>query len=338
MAEENEHIDYELITKVLAGEASLDEVETVRHWREASKHNALAFSEMETLWNKAGKVMPHQKAQVDVDKGWQKLNARIDEIENSKVQQHSQGEVKNLYYYFTRVAAVLVVGLSLYWIYSQSFEPSKNMEIIATHAPQTDTLSDGSIVTLNINSRLSYTKSFGDGERKVVLQGEGYFDVAHDANKAFIIETSGVEITVLGTSFYVKAYDTLAQMTIGVKEGLVKVTTAHIEKTVEAGETIIIDNASKQLEDLVPFDPNALFWESGSLIFQNERLESVFHVLVAHYNTEIAIQDPSIANCRLTAKFYGEDIDQILESICASFDLHALKENDQYIISGSGCE
>src|SRR5690606_14747465 len=98
MAEENEHIDYELITKVLAGEASLDEVETVRHWREASKHNALAFSEMETLWNKAGKVMPHQKAQVDVDKGWQKLNARIDEIENSKVQQHSQGEVKNLYY------------------------------------------------------------------------------------------------------------------------------------------------------------------------------------------------------------------------------------------------
>lgn len=338
MAEENEHIDYELITKFLAGEVSANEAAQVMLWREASESNSRTFSEMETLWKEAGKATPRKRAQVDVDKGWQSLNARIQTEESPKEVHKPEATIKPLYYYFSRVAALLVVGISLYWIYDLSTQPSGNVVLAAVDQVLNDTLPDGSTVSLNVSSQLTYEQSFGNSSRKVSLKGEGYFSVQHDAQKPFVVEANGTTVTVLGTSFYVQAYDSLGQITIGVKDGTVKVTTKNVEQILKAGETMIIDRSSKEIQAIEPFDPNALFWDSATLIFKNERLGIVFETLQMHYNSIIVVENKAILNCRLTARFYGEDIDQVLESISESFNLSAIKENKQYIISGSGCE
>lgn len=338
MAEQNANIDYELITKYLAGEANADEKAEVMQWRKASERNTRAFSEMETLWQQAGTITPHEKAKVDVDQGWQKLRARIKDGDKPIENYGSGAKTRRLYYYFSRMAAVLIVGFGFYWLYEQFSQPSENVVIATANQVLNDTLPDGSTVALNANSQLSYTKEFGDQQRNVSLKGEGFFNVEHDAQKPFIVEANGATVTVLGTSFYVRAYDSLAQITIGVKDGTVRVTALQIEQILKAGESVTIDNASKKMKAIEPFDPNALFWESETLIFQNEKLETVFETLETYYDLEIIVENIEVLDCRLTAKFYGEDINQILEIISTNFNLLSIQEDNRYIISGSGCE
>lgn len=340
MAEENEHINYELITKFLAGDANADEVAQVNSWRQASEANSHAFTEMETLWKQSGRTTLYKGVEVDVDveKGWQKLNARIEAEKEDEAAHRPAAKTKDLSYYLTRIAAVLVVGIGLYWVYDYSVKPSGNVVLSAADHVFNDTLPDGSTISLNIHSQLIYESSFGDQNRSVTLKGEGYFNVEHDAQSPFVVETNGTTVTVLGTSFYVQAYDSLENVTIGVKEGIVEVTTRQMEQIIKAGETIVIDKASEELQAVQPFDPNVLFWDSKTLIFQNERLEVVFEMVRRNYNAVIVVEHAPIMDCRLTARFYGEDTDRILESIGASFNLNIIKENNRYIISGSGCE
>jgi transmembrane sensor len=141
---------------------------------------------------------------------------------------------------------------------------------------------------------------------------------------------------VLGTSFYVKAYDSLAAIFVGVEEGMVKVIASGTNVILEAGESISIDKSTKQFQSLT-FNPNDLFWKSQTLIFRNERLEKVFATLEKKYNISINIVNKQILECRLSAKFYGEDIAQIFDIINMNFNLTIQEQDNQYTISGGGC-
>ena len=67
-------------------------------------------------------------------------------------------------------------------------------------------LSDGSLVYLNAGSRLRYPVAFGDGPRVVELTGEGYFEVARDEERLFVVRTGEVETRVYGTKFDVNTF------------------------------------------------------------------------------------------------------------------------------------
>ena len=96
------------------------------------------------------------------------------------------------------------------------------------------TLSDGTEVWLNANSRLAYPTVFNGRERKVELQGEAYFKVAHDARHPFIVDAGGMQTRVLGTEFNVDASDA-KRPHVTLVQGSVKVSKANIE---------LFDNAS----------------------------------------------------------------------------------------------
>lgn len=82
-------------------------------------------------------------------------------------------------------------------------------------------LSDGSHVWLNAGSSITYPVSFIGSERKVELKGEGYFEVAKDAARQFIVTANGVSTVVLGTHFNIHAYEGQAKITL--LEGSVQV-------------------------------------------------------------------------------------------------------------------
>ena len=70
------------------------------------------------------------------------------------------------------------------------------------------TLPDGTLVWLNADSKLSYDSDLNKKQKRLVyLVGEAFFDVAHQQNRPFIVQTSKISIKVLGTAFNVKAYD-----------------------------------------------------------------------------------------------------------------------------------
>ena len=75
-------------------------------------------------------------------------------------------------------------------------------------------LPDGTNVVLNSASQLSYLNNFGENVRRVQLNGEAYFKVAHDEKRAFIVQVGDLEVKVLGTSFNVSAYEDAKDVTV----------------------------------------------------------------------------------------------------------------------------
>ena len=84
-------------------------------------------------------------------------------------------------------------------------------------------LPDGTNVVLNSASQLSYLNNFGEKVRRVQLNGEAYFKVAHDEKHAFIVQIGDLEVKVLGTSFNVSAYEDAKDVTVVLLEGKVGV-------------------------------------------------------------------------------------------------------------------
>ena len=94
------------------------------------------------------------------------------------------------------------------------------------------TLSDGTVVYLNAESKLRFPVQFDGNNRIVELEGEGYFQVVHDENAPFVVKTAGMNVQVLGTEFNVSAYteDTVIQTTL--VSGSVRVSSNDSDKTV----------------------------------------------------------------------------------------------------------
>lgn len=340
MADKNSKVDYELITKYLAGEASAEESYVVTLWLETSATNQQKFERLERLWEQTGNIIPQQPADVDVEQAWKKFRNRVDaQSEATEGKPHFQSKSRNIYYYLSRAAAVVILGVSAYLLYeSTKSESTLEARLATKNQTATDTLPDGSLVALNNFSELRFPEKFESDERPVSLKGEAYFEVSPNPEKPFRVSVEGAIVQVLGTEFYVKAYDSLEIISVGVKEGSVMVRASDEEVVLKTGESITIDKRTRQINTVTAYNANKLFWKSQTLIFQNEKLETVFETLENYYNVDIRPENRSILDCRLTAKFYGEDIDQIFEIINTNFNLSSEKVNEQFIISGIGCE
>src|SRR5690606_25711612 len=114
-------------------------------------------------------------------------------------------------------------------------EQTVYQEIKAAYGTQTQLqLADGTKVWLNAGSKLSFPISFnGLDERKVKLIGEGFFKVNKNARQAFIVQTSHMDIKVLGTSFNVNAYENEDNITVALEEGKVSLLKCARGKTKE---------------------------------------------------------------------------------------------------------
>ncbi len=84
-------------------------------------------------------------------------------------------------------------------------------------------LPDSSVVFLNAASKLHYLKAFNEDTREVLLDGEAFFEVVHDASRPFIVRSGVVSTTVLGTSFNVKAFRGDGRIAVTVQSGKVGV-------------------------------------------------------------------------------------------------------------------
>lgn len=339
MNKDNAHIDYELITRYLAGDSDANEQDAVRSWLDNSAENRRSFRQLERLWQESGRIVPHEEANVDVDLAWSRFRERVNSNGNSTkpMMQSPETPVRRLMYYATRIAAVLVLGIAGYAAFNQY--STSTVEFAAAEETLVNKLSDGSVVSLNARSALSHPRKFKGDRRQVSLQGEAFFEVEPDEVKPFVVKVEGASITVLGTSFYVKAYDSLNVVEVGVEEGRVKLSSdvSGGEVLLSAGESISIDKTTGEILPHKKFNPNKLFWKSKTLIFSNEPLAEVFAMLEQLYGVDIEVENGEILNCRLSAKFRKENIETILEVISASFDLKTSEQQEHFVITGGGC-
>ena len=176
-------------------------------------------------------------------------------------------------------------------------------------------LPDGTDVILNSASQLSYLSDFGRNERRVHLEGEGYFKVAHDARRTFTVQVGELEVKVMGTVFNVCAYSNDQDVTVVLLEGKVGVYTPSTSATLSPGEKINYNKSTRKLSTEKVYPDDYVSWTKGNLYFQNESLENIMKALSRVYDVTIRIDSPKISEERFTGTIPGGGIQNALNII-----------------------
>ncbi len=178
-------------------------------------------------------------------------------------------------------------------------------------------LADGTRVWLNSGSRLVYPNAFKGDKREVFLQGEAFFDVAHNREKPFHVYAKEVDVKVLGTSFNVRAYSDEPAVKAVLVEGSVALSDAGNTKNkahltpgrmaiYETGKPFLLSNVNTEMYTS---------WKEGYLYLRNEPLQGLLKTIVRYYNVPIQIekdQEERFFSGRLNLQ---SDIEETIEVI-----------------------
>lgn len=146
-------------------------------------------------------------------------------------------------------------------------------------------LADGTRVWLNAASSLRFPTVFKEGERKVELTGEGYFEVAKDARHPFIISFDSTHVRVLGTALDVMAYKDEAAAQTTLVEGSVRVSRGDAQATLEPGKMAVL---SGDVFKVRPADVDQVIaWKFGKLSFNHLDLKAIMRQVSRWYNVDI---------------------------------------------------
>jgi transmembrane sensor len=153
-------------------------------------------------------------------------------------------------------------------------------------------LADGTRVWLNALSSITYPTSFTGAERKVKIDGEAYFEVAHNEALPFRVQSAGQTVEVLGTKFNIMAYYDEAQAKTTLLEGSVRIAAGKDEKILRPGEQALVMNGDVKIENDVDLE-SAIAWKNGDFIFKGEDFKTTMRKIARWYNVEISY-DPSV--------------------------------------------
>ena len=174
-------------------------------------------------------------------------------------------------------------------------------------------LADGSHVWLNAGSRLSFDPDAKD--RRVYLEGEGYFVVAPDPDKPFVVETFGHDVQVLGTEFNVKARKDLRLWEVALVTGSVRILNHQGKEvtTLSPGKRIALCGNGLLVSRL---DENALLWKDGILSFDNLTLNEILRRISDYYGVRFDTSGLKTGDKRYTGKFRSQaGYEHILKSL-----------------------
>lgn len=201
-------------------------------------------------------------------------------------------------------------------------------------------LPDGSMVTLNRHSSISYGRNFGNKDRELNLTGEGYFDVAYIATKKFLVYTGQAAVEVTGTSFNIKTSDKSDRVEVVVSSGTVLMYDKknNLNKiTLHKGNSGVFERMSRNLVKSDSGDLNLVAWKTGKFVFNNDSLGYVADMLNRTYRSRVEFRNKSLERCRITISFDNQSLENILEIIKSTLGIMVIKENNTYFVDGPGC-
>ena len=173
-------------------------------------------------------------------------------------------------------------------------------------------LPDGTNVVLNSASQLSYLNNFGENGRRVQLNGEAYFKVAHDEKRAFMVQVGDLEVKVLGTSFNVSAYEDAKDVTVVLLEGKVGVYAQKISHIMKPGDKIEYNKATHKITATQVHPSDYIEWTKGNIYFEKESLENIMKTLSRIYDVEIRFDSNKLPNEYFTGTIPGGGIQNAL--------------------------
>ncbi len=157
-------------------------------------------------------------------------------------------------------------------------------------------LADGSQVWINSQSVLEFPVCFAEGERRVRLKGEAYFEISRNVEKPFIVEVRDKEIRVLGTSFNVNDYD--GKFVTTLVSGKVQVAVNDKDYILTPSMQVRVEGDDVFVEEVDVREFTA--WKDGVFIFKKQKLREVMDVLSRWYDVDVFYQNSELQNLHFT--------------------------------------
>ncbi|REA56765.1 hypothetical protein DSL64_25720 [Dyadobacter luteus] len=202
----------------------------------------------------------------------------------------------------------------------------------------TITLTDGTKIWLNSGSRLVYPSEFEKGKREVYLDGQAYFSVAHDITRPFYVQTSSMDIKVLGTEFDISAYGDDKKISAVLTKGSIELLTAKDsfwggEKSrMVPGTRAVYDGVSKRAQIAKVNVDQYISWKDGYLIANREPLYEVFKKLSRYYNYDMVLNDKELGMETFSGTLdLQDDIDQMVIVLTDATSLQYHKSERRFI-------
>lgn len=317
-----------LIIKVLAREASAPEIAQVDAWLNASSENLKVFEEYKLIFK--NQLSDH--IFFDAGNAFEKIEPSLDKTNYRKYR-----------FTYVSVAASLILLITLGVFYFNSNQAITKEEvawqtlITGLRERKSFKLADGSVIYLNSESSIKWRKSFVNAPlREVFLEGEAFFEVAHDSLRPFIVKTAHISTKVLGTSFNINSINGIIK--VSVASGSVSVKHPESETTLSPAQqfTYQLDNQKWWIDQIRPDDISA--WRSGVLIFDNTRMDTAAIMLEKFYDANINFQDMPIKYCRITARFSDEPLLHVLEAIKEATGIDYAVDKGEVKLMGTQCK
>ncbi|NDV46979.1 DUF4974 domain-containing protein [Paludibacter sp. 221] len=288
-----------IIDDVLNGLATEEDVAIVLQWFSTDEGQSYLSNHLDEYFGniKEGHEDVYVPHTIPSEKIWDKIEKRT-----TLRSKHSVRSIA------LRVAAVLVpfLFIAAFFMFQKTDAPAM-ANYLDVSVPKGERsgikLADGTNVYLNAGSTLSYPETFDDSSRKVILNGEAYFDVAKDKERPFIIELNGgAFIEVLGTAFNVQAYPEDDKISVALDNGKVRLTSSDNNKhELLPQETLVYKKEEKQTFITKNTDTMlASAWRDNIITFDDTPLEEVIKVLNRWYDVEFKVEDKEALNYSYT--------------------------------------
>ena len=313
----------DLLVKYLLGEATVDEIALVDAWLVAATENRAYFNQFREIWDQSKALAVTSTA--DENAAWQLFQNRI-HIKPAVVKPLNR-------FVWMRIAALLILLAGAGWLVYFEFreKPAQLVTAQAANVVRIDTLPDGSVVTLNKNSSITYPEKFKTDTRSVTLKGEAFFNVTPNKNKPFQIQVNDVSIKVVGTSFNVRSENGSTEVLVAT--GVVQVQRGNKTVTLRPNEKTAIQPQDSVLVKTTETTHLYNYYQSNEFVCDNTPLWKLVAVLNKAYSAHIVIGKEELRNLPLTTTFPNESLDQILQVISLTFNIKVQRTSTAIILN-----
>lgn len=318
----------DLLVKYLLQETTPGENRQVEAWIAEGPANQRYFEHFKLIWDKSRELA--SQSTVNEEGAWMRFQQRV----NSDTTAYGKVRTMNRRWSTWQVAALLV-GLAamvamFYFFDGRTDTDTPPVVLAANNTSQVDTLPDGSVITLNKHSSLSYAGAYNKKKREVSLQGEAFFHVQPDKSKPFVVEVNGITVTVTGTSFNIKSIGGTTEVI--VETGSVQVSNQRQKIALTPKEKVVVAHPDSALTRENVTDHLYTYYRDKVFVCDRTPVWKLVQVLNEAYDVNIVIESKEKRQLPLTATYNNESLDRILDLVAQSLDLTVTHENSRIIL------
>lgn len=328
-------MDKELIIKYLSHTCSPDELKDVEQWILEDKSNSDWLFDAEQVWNLKNEI--HYSDEKVLEEVYTRIVSENVLTEPKAKKKPRRPVLARHYGWQMGVAVVIVVLLviDLFLPYSASSDAVSeevvwNTILVPKGQRASVVLSDGTRINLNSGTTLRYPAKFTNMTRTVALEGEGFFEVAHNAALPFVVTTKLLNVKVLGTVFNLRAY-ALEQTEVTLAEGKVEVESSDRANkiTMRPSEQVLY---SEDKGMVLKQNLNAEIissWTKGEGVYINKTLTDICADLERRFNMRIKIADSDLSQVAFTCHYQeNATITQVLNLLKSTRKVNYRVEKD----------